>query len=48
LEENEKLEKRVVNFMPVAQLNPPSQTGNQKSAEAVVSVRGLAGAPKLG
>jgi hypothetical protein len=33
--------------MPVAELNPPSQTGNQKSAE-VVSVRGLAGAAKLG
>jgi ABC-2 type transport system ATP-binding protein len=27
--------------MPVAELNPPSQTGNQKSAEVVVSVRGL-------
>jgi hypothetical protein len=34
--------------MPVAQLNPPSQTGNQKSAEVVVSVRELAGAAKLG
>jgi ABC-2 type transport system ATP-binding protein len=27
--------------MPVAELNPQSQTGNQKSAEVVVSVRGL-------
>ena len=27
--------------MPVAELNPQSQTGNQKSAEIVVSVRGL-------
>jgi len=27
--------------MPVAELNPQSQTGNQKSAEMVVSVRGL-------
>jgi ABC-2 type transport system ATP-binding protein len=27
--------------MPVAELNPQSQTGNQKSAEVIVSVRGL-------
>jgi ABC-2 type transport system ATP-binding protein len=27
--------------MPVAELNPQSQIGNQKSAEVVVSVRGL-------
>src|SRR5258708_16351635 len=27
--------------MPVAELNPQSQTGNQKSDEVVVSVRGL-------
>jgi len=30
--------------MPVAKSNPQSQTGNQKSVEVVVSVRGLAGA----
>lgn len=29
--------------MPIAELNPQSQTGSQKSAEVVVSVRGLAG-----
>ena len=27
--------------MPVAEVNPQSQTGNQKSAEVIVSVRGL-------
>jgi ABC-2 type transport system ATP-binding protein len=41
LEENEKLGKLVVIFMPVTELNPQSQTGNQKSVEVVVSVRGL-------
>jgi hypothetical protein len=34
--------------MPVAELNPQSQAGNQKSAEVVVSVRGLAGAENCG
>lgn len=33
--------------MSVAELKPPAQAGNQKSAEVVVSVRGLADAEKL-
>jgi hypothetical protein len=34
--------------MTLAEPNPQSQTGNPKSAEVVVFVRGLAGASKRG
>jgi hypothetical protein len=34
--------------MPVAELNPQLHAGNQKSAEVVVPMRGLAGAGNCG